>query len=86
MEYLIDSRNSLLSLEYLVKNYSLNLLFEGKLIQRGDPYQLYREFLKKKNINFQKINLIFNSIFYTESKEFTLVGISRKKLLFEPSV
>ena len=41
---------------------------------------------RKKNINFQHIKLIFNSIFYKESKEFAFARISRKKLHFEPSV
>ena len=68
------------------KNYFLNPLFEGKMIQRVDPYQLFYKYQGKNNINFQHIKLIFNSIFYEESKEFTFSRISRKKLLFEPSV
>ena len=56
------------------------------MIQRGYPYQLFENFLEKKNINFKNIILIFDSIYYSESKEFTFVGISRKKLLFEPFV
>ena len=56
------------------------------MIQRGDPYQLVWEFQGKKNINFQKIKFILNSIFYIEIKEFTFVEISRIKLLSEPSV
>ena len=80
------SPTSLLSLEYLEKNYFFNPLFEGKMIQRRDPYLLFREFQEKKKINFQNIKLIFNSIFYKESKEFTFARISRKKLLFIPSV
>ena len=84
--YFIKSPKSLLSLEYLEKNYFLNPLFEGKMKQMGDPYLLFWEFQEKKNINFQNIKLIFNSIFYKESKEFTFARISRKKFLFEPSV
>ena len=84
--YFIKRPKSLLSHEYLEKNYFLNPLFEGKLIQRGDPYLLFWEFQEKKKINFQNIKLIFNSIFYKETKEFTFAEISRKKLLFEPSV
>ena len=84
--YLIKRPKSLLSIEYLEKNYFLNPLFEGKIIQRGDPYLLFWEFQEKKNINFQNIKLIFNRIFYKESKEFTFDRISRKKLLFEHSV
>ena len=56
------------------------------MIQRGDPYLIFWEFQKKKNPNYQNIILIFNSIFYKESKEFTFAPISRKKLLFDPSV
>ena len=55
-------------------------------IQMGDPYLLFWEFQEKKNINFQNIKLILNSIFYKESKEFSFARIYRKKLLFEPSV
>ena len=56
------------------------------MMQRGDLNLLCWEFQEKKNINFQNIKLIFNSIFYKESKVFTFDRISRKKLLFEPSV
>ena len=35
---------------------------------------------------FQKIKLIFNSIFYKVLKEYTFVEISRIKLISEPSV
>ena len=57
----------------------MNPLFEGKMIQRGDPYLHFLEFQVKKNINFQNIKVIFNSIFYKESKEFIFAEISRKK-------
>ena len=40
----------------------------------------------KNNINFLKIELIFNSIFYIELNEYTFVEISLIKLLFEPSL
>ena len=79
MVYFIKSPKSLLSPEYLEKNYFLSPLFEGKMIQRGDPYLLFREFQEKKNINFQNIKLTFNGIFYKESKEFTFAQIPRKK-------
>ena len=46
----------------------------------------FENFQGKLNDNFQKIKLIFNSIFYIELKEFTFVEISRIKLLSEPSV
>ena len=64
----------------------MNFLFEGKLIQREDPHQHFLEFQQKKIDKFQNIQLIFNSIFYGESKEFTFIRKSRKKFLFEPSV
>ena len=41
---------------------------------------------EKKNIYFQNIKLIFNSIFYKDSKEFAFARISLKKLIFEHSV
>ena len=56
------------------------------MIQRGYPYQLFENFLEKKNINFKNIILIFDSKFYSESKEVTFVGIQGKKLLIEHSV
>ena len=84
--YFIKSPKNLLSLEYLEKNYFLNPQVEGKLIQRGDRYLFFLDFHRKKNINFQIIKIIINSIFYKESKEFTFARISRKKLLFERSV
>ena len=83
--YFIMSPTSLLSLEYLEKNYFLNPLFEGKMWQSGDPYLLFENLKRKKNINFQNIKFIFNSIFYYGTKDFTFARISRKKLLFEPS-
>ena len=45
----MKSPKNLFSLEYLEKNYFLNPLFEGKMIQRGDPYLLFREYQEKKN-------------------------------------
>ena len=51
--YFIKSPKSLLSLEYLKKNYFLNPLFEWKMIERGDPYLLFREYQEEKTINFQ---------------------------------
>ena len=42
-------------------------------------------FLKKKNIKFKKTKLILNNIFYREINNYTFVGITRNKLLFEPS-
>ena len=56
----------------------MNLLYEWKMIQKGDPYLLFWEFQEKKKINFQNIKLIFNSIFYKESKEFTFARILEK--------
>ena len=47
---------------------------------------LFEDFYRKKNINFQNIKLNFNSIFYKQCKEFTFAEISGNKLLFEPSV
>ena len=52
---------------------------------RGDPYQLFWEFIRKKNINFQKTKIILTSTFHRELKDYFLVGISRKKLLFDTS-
>ena len=80
-----ESKEFTISLKYLEKNYFLNTLFEGNMIQRGDAYLLFWEFQEKKNINFQNIKLTFNSIFYKESKEFTFAEISWKELLLEPS-
>ena len=77
---------SLLELEYLDKNYFLNPLFEGKMIQRGTLIYFFENFRRRNNISFQSIKLIFNSIFNKESNEFTFDRISRKTLLFEPSV
>ena len=57
---------------------------------RGVDFQiinmnLIENFQGKRNFNFQRIKLIFNSIFYKELKEYTFVEISRIKLLSEPS-
>ena len=41
---------------------------------------------EKKNINFENIKPIFNSIFNKEFKGYTFARIFRKKLLFETSV
>ena len=69
----------------------IKLLFEpsvrGVVDTKGGPlWTFLRISREKKNINFQKIKLIFNSIFYIELKEYTFVAISRIKLLSEPSV
>ena len=82
--YLIKSRKSLLSLEFLEKNYILDPLFEGKMIQKRDLYLLFENFKRKKNINFQNIKLTFNSIFYKLSKEFTFDRISRNNYFLDP--
>ena len=47
---------------------------------------LFENFKGKKNINFQKIKLIFNSIFYIYLNDYIFVEKSRLKLLSEPSV
>ena len=56
------------------------------MLQRGDPYELVREFQGNKNINFQKIKIIFNTIFFIKLQKYTFVEIFRIKLLSEPSV
>ena len=76
--YFIKSPTSLLSLEYLEKNYFLNPLFEGKMIQRGDLYLLFGEFQEKKKYNFQNIKLIFNTIFYRVQSVYFRSNISKK--------
>ena len=84
MVYFLKSPKSLLSVEYLEKNYFLNPRFEGKMIQRGDPYLLFCELQEKKNINFQNIKLIFNIIFYKESKEFLSLEYLEKRYFLNP--
>ena len=54
------------------------------MIKRGDPYRLFWEFQGKKKINFQNIKLIFNRIFYKESKQFRFARISRKNYFLNP--
>ena len=46
--YFIKSPKNLLSLEYFEKYYFLKPLFEGKIIERGDPYLHFREFQEEK--------------------------------------
>ena len=58
--YFIKSPKSLLSFEYLEKNYFINPLFERKMIQRGTLIYFFQRFKRKKNFNFQNIKLIFN--------------------------
>ena len=52
----------------------------------GTLIYFFENYKRKKNLNFPNIRLIFNSIFYKESNEFTFARISRKKLLFKPSL
>ena len=52
---------------------------------KGDLYQIYWEFIGKKNINFQKTKHNLNSTFHRELKEYVFVWISRKKILFDTS-
>ena len=59
---------------------------KGRWYKGGTLIYFFESFKRKKNINFQIIKLTFNSIFFKETKEFTFAWISRKKLLFEPSV
>ena len=80
--YFIKSPKSLHSQKYLERNYFLNTLFEGKMIQWEDPYLPNWEFQEEKNYNFQNIKLIFNSMFYKESKEFTFGSNISKKITF----
>ena len=59
---------------------------QGVVDTKGGPLSTCLRVSREKKNNFQQINLIFNSIFYIELKEFTFVEISRIKLLSEPSV
>ena len=68
------------------KNYFLKPLLKGRWYKGGTLIYFFENFKRKKNIHFQNIKHIFDSIIYKESKEFTLARISRKKLLYEPSV
>ena len=59
---------------------------KGRWYKGGTLIYFFENYKRKKNINFQNIKFIFNSKYYKESKEFTFARISRKRLIFEPSV
>ena len=76
---------------YFRRIYRKKVLFDPSVLReddtKGGPLSTFlRISREKKNINFQNIKLIFNSIFYKQSKEFAFAEIYRKKLLFKHSV
>ena len=81
MVYFIKSRKSLLSPEYLENNYFLNRLFEGKMIQRGEPYLFFENFERKKILIFKILNSLL-MVYVIKSPKSLLSLEYHKKIYF----